>query len=310
MKIFVTGGTGFVGINLLDALTTENHDIRVLVRPSSPVERLPAGVTTVTGDVTEPSSYQNAIEWADIVVHLAAMIYGTSDEKDKYTQVNFGSTRELLQNAESGGVERFVFLSTAPAHPQTNDTHTGPYVQSKRRCNKLFFDSDISIKFNVMYPVGIMGAKDYRLIRYNLFNRVESNLFLFPPLYMPGVYNIIHVDDVVQAILSSFRGQLDEQVLITGQNMRSSALHRKISSICSDKCRIIPVPQFVTNQVLVRAVNALHDRGFFPERVSPIEQREKVVPDSLTAKAPVSQKSIEDAIRDAYDWYSAVGVLE
>lgn len=310
MNVFVTGGTGFVGINLVDALLADDYDTRVLVRPSSPVERLPTSVTTVTGDVTEPSSYENAIEWADVVVHLAAMIYGTSAEEDKYTEVNYEATRQLLQSAESRDVQRFVFLSTAPAHPQTNDTHTGPYVKSKRKCNELFSEMELSMAHNVLYPVGMMGPKDYRLIRYNLFKRVESNLFLFPPLYMPGVYNIIHVDDVVRVILKSFRGQLDKRVLMTGKNVRSSTLHRKISSVCSDSCRVFPVPQFVTNQVLVRAVNALHDRGLFPERVSPIEQRDKVVPNDLTAQTPVPQNSIEETVRDAYNWYSAVGLLE
>jgi dihydroflavonol-4-reductase len=310
MKVFITGGTGFVGLNLVEKLVNKGHTARVLVRTSSPSERLPDEAETVTGDITDPSSYQAALEEAEVAVHLAALLYGDNADYDRFLEVNFEATKQLLQHAEQKDISKFVFLNTAQAHPQTNDTRFSPYARSKRKCNELFSEDERSIDYTVLYPTGIIGPQDYRLIRYNLFNRVNSNLFLFPPLYMPGTYNLVHVDDVVRAIHSSFNGLSNEKSLITGENLTSKALYRKINSVSGSDCRVIPVPTSVTNNVLIRTVNILHNRGLFPEEVSAIEKRDKLVPDHLTTESPVTQNSIKKALNDAWRWYSKVGLLE
>ena len=67
--VFVTGGTGYIGRALLDALLTRGHTVRALVGPAS-APMLPAGVGPVFGDALDAESYADEVPPADTLVQL------------------------------------------------------------------------------------------------------------------------------------------------------------------------------------------------------------------------------------------------
>ena len=69
MRIFVTGGTGYIGSRLIPSLTKRGHDVKALVRRGSG-QRLPAGVMGVTGDALQMDSYANHVRGSDTFVYL------------------------------------------------------------------------------------------------------------------------------------------------------------------------------------------------------------------------------------------------
>jgi nucleoside-diphosphate-sugar epimerase len=84
MRVFLTGGTGYVGSAVLDALLRGGHRVTALVRDPEKAERLAArGATTVIGELGTPSSYKAALESSEAVIHTAFESSPRGVEKDR-----------------------------------------------------------------------------------------------------------------------------------------------------------------------------------------------------------------------------------
>lgn len=117
MTILVTGGTGLVGPRLLKRFAAAGVDCRALVRAGKEV---PAGVTTVEGDILRPDTLPAAVEGVSAIVHLAAL-FRTPDE-DQIWKVNLEGTRNLVAAAlKHAPGARFLM-----AAPPTSTTPTAP----------------------------------------------------------------------------------------------------------------------------------------------------------------------------------------
>ena len=125
MKVLVTGGTGFVGPAIVQALVDAGHTVRVLERKPGRSAGLPSQ-EAVQGDVTDPASLQRATEGQDVVVHLVALLAGPPEE---FQQVMEQGTRDLVAAATEAGVRRFVLMSALGVDEQTKDLV--PYYHAK-----------------------------------------------------------------------------------------------------------------------------------------------------------------------------------
>lgn len=85
MKIFITGGSGFVGIPLIKALQAARHDITALIRTTRKKKILPAGVATINGDPTKTGDWQQEVAKADIIINLSGQnIFTRWTDKSKH----------------------------------------------------------------------------------------------------------------------------------------------------------------------------------------------------------------------------------
>jgi NADH dehydrogenase len=127
VKVLVTGGTGFVGPKVVDALRRQGHDVRALVRTAERGAQLAArGVELALGDVTDASSLRAATEGCSHVVHLVAIITGRPAE---FGRVMTQGTMNLVAAAQAAGVERFVLMSALGTSEATRETV--PYYAAK-----------------------------------------------------------------------------------------------------------------------------------------------------------------------------------
>lgn len=111
----VTGATGVVGPQLVEALVDRGFKVRVLVRRCPPSNLFPPGVTTVEGDLLDRDALQKSTSGIDAVFHLAAKLHVNNPDaalRDEYQRVNVEGTRLLLDLAVAAGVRRFVYFST------------------------------------------------------------------------------------------------------------------------------------------------------------------------------------------------------
>lgn len=108
----MTGGCGFIGLNLVAELTAGGAAVTVLDLPGARWQNLPGDVTQVRADVLDARSLSGALEGVEIVYHLAARTDIDSDVVEDYA-VNFDGTEALIDECvRSGTVRRFVFYST------------------------------------------------------------------------------------------------------------------------------------------------------------------------------------------------------
>ena len=88
MRVFLTGGTGYVGSAVLEALVKSGHHVDALVRNSEGASRVQArGATPILGDLMQPASWRDAAAAADGAVH-AAVEYGARQAQFDATAVD------------------------------------------------------------------------------------------------------------------------------------------------------------------------------------------------------------------------------
>jgi uncharacterized protein YbjT (DUF2867 family) len=127
LKVLITGGTGFIGPTVANAIVDAGHELRVLERKSGSWKE--AGIRcqeAVQGDVTDADSLRRAVEGMDVVVHLVAIRQG---RPEAFQRVMIDGTRNLLGAAKEAGIGRFVLMSALGTTEETKDLV--PYYGAK-----------------------------------------------------------------------------------------------------------------------------------------------------------------------------------
>ncbi len=122
MRIFITGGTGFLGRHLIPALQQRGHQVVALVRTYERARELPRGVRAVAGDVTQPANYSTHLRGCDGVIHAAsAHTLGPGRaERERLERINVVGGRLVREAAVQAGVGRVVHVSHASVYGDRN----------------------------------------------------------------------------------------------------------------------------------------------------------------------------------------------
>lgn len=150
MQIFVTGGTGLLGNNLVRALRARGHEVKALVRSRKKAEAMLAGTgaEVVVGDMRDVAGFAKELEGVDAVAHTAAYFreyYAPGDHAASIEAINIEGTLALLAAADAHGVRRFLHTSSsgtvgqaADGAPSTEDTPA-----SAAQLENLYFKSKV-----------------------------------------------------------------------------------------------------------------------------------------------------------------------
>jgi NADH dehydrogenase len=133
-KVFVTGGTGFIGLHTVSALVEAGAEVTVLVRPDHE-EKLGAlrrHVQMAPGDVWNSASLKGRSRGHGVVVHLVGSIRAQPQRGLTFHQLNLVSARNAISMAVSDGVPYFVLLSAAARLPGV----PAEYLRSKREAEE------------------------------------------------------------------------------------------------------------------------------------------------------------------------------
>src|SRR5689334_3865391 len=106
MRVFVSGGTGFVGGHLCRALLAGGHQIRLLVHRRSGVRE--EGVEQVEGDVTRAETYEGAAAECDAVINLVGIIREIPSQGVTFARHHVEATRNMLAEAKRSGIHRYL----------------------------------------------------------------------------------------------------------------------------------------------------------------------------------------------------------
>ncbi|MEO0896211.1 MAG: NAD-dependent epimerase/dehydratase family protein [Bacteroidota bacterium] len=114
-KIFITGGSGFVGQHMISFFIGEGYEVMALARSEASAAKVTSkGAIAVRDDLTQLSiPTQEALESCDYVVHSAAYM-DFNYEKEKFYQINVDASKHLLELAREAGIKKFIYISAAP----------------------------------------------------------------------------------------------------------------------------------------------------------------------------------------------------
>ncbi len=223
--ILITGGAGFIGVNLVRLLAASGRRIRVLDNFSTGKAPDLSGMPLelVAGDIRNPRDVDAAMANSRIVVHLAAHTGVLDSVKDPEHNmgINVAGTVNLLQGAVRHGVERFIFASTGgailgqvnpPAHEEMPPKPISPYGASKLAAEgycSAFWGSyglkTVSLRFSNAY-----GPYSYHKgsVIAKFFRQIQEGKEL--TIYGDGeqTRDFIYVTDICRAIAAVLEADL------------------------------------------------------------------------------------------------------
>ena len=118
MKVFLTGGTGFVGSEVLRQLVAAGHTVRALVRPGSEGKlAVRERVEVQHGDATDPATLTGALTGCDAVIHLVGIIREFPAKGITFERLHVEATANLLAAAQAQGGRRYLHMSSNGTGP-------------------------------------------------------------------------------------------------------------------------------------------------------------------------------------------------
>jgi dihydroflavonol-4-reductase len=329
MKTFITGASGFVGSAVLRQLIAVGHTVRALVRPNSDRHNLvELPVEIVTGDLTDRASLDRALVGCSALFHVAAVYRLWVPQPKEIYDANVTGTRNIMIAAANAGVKRIVYTSsvatlglTSDGSPANEDTPVsladmiGHYKRSKflaeAEVKKLVEEQGLpAVIVNPSTPVGPRDIKPTptgRIIVDALSGRM--------PAYVDTGLNLVHVDDVAIGHLLAFeRGAIGERYVLGARNMTLKEILTELAAITGGQPPRIRLPHnLVLPIAYVSEAWARLTRGNEP-RVTLVGVRlakKKMFFSSEKAKRILgfSPRPIEEALRDAVDWFRRNGYI-
>src|SRR5258706_6038390 len=135
MKCLVTGGAGFIGSHIVDALLRRGEAVRVLDNMSTgqpeTIKNFGSKIEFVQGDLRETPDLERAVAGFEVVLHEAALrsVPRSIDDPSATNEVNIDGTLALLLAARAARVKRVVYASSSSAY---GDQQTFPQVETMR----------------------------------------------------------------------------------------------------------------------------------------------------------------------------------
>ncbi len=328
MIVSVTGGTGFIGSQLIDLLLEQGHEVRALVRRSSNLRWLEGkNIRLVHGDVRDAASLDAFLEHADIIYHIAGVVKAR-DEKG-YVEGNVDATRNMLDSAlrVAPQLRRFLYVSSqtaaGPAHALDRPTRESDtpapittYGRSKWAAEQLVHGYHDKLPWTIVRPPAVYGPRDTEIfIYFQAISRGLNSMIGFDDKRL----SLIHSADLVQGIQLAAESErsVGETYFISSEEFYSWPQVGRISAAALGK-RVLTLrlPHALVYGVaaVAQGIAALSKQPatLNLEKARDITQRYWIC-DVSKAREQLGYRqrmSIEQGVHDTIAWYREQGWLK
>lgn len=326
LRALVTGATGCVGANVVEALLARGYQVRAMRRPTSTLTAL-AGLEPelVVGNILQPDSLPPAMDGCQLVFHVAAISEYWRTPALRIYQVNVEGTRHVLEAALAAGVERLVYTSSAgalgvPPRGQPADesaTFNLPprrfiYGHSKHLAEREVRRAvERGLDAVIVNPVSVIGARDVHWIGGSLLREVKRGLSWVSP---PGGMSWAAAGDVgLGHVLAAERGRTGERYILGGENLTHREALEMMAQVVGGRRPLLTVPRPLLSG-FARLVDGLNVVLPGPPTMSGEQVRlsgEEMYFDDRKAvrELRLPHTPFRVAVEQAYAWYREHGLL-
>ncbi len=322
MRALVTGGTGFVGSHLIEALLGAGDTVTALVRnPGKAAGLAERGVRLVQGDLGNSQALREATRDQDAIYHSAGLVAALDEAT--FLAINRDGTERLLRAAIEAGHPRFLFISSlAAAGPSPRggrrQGEEPPQPVSGYGRSKLAGESLVRagpLPWIVIRPPGVYGPRDSEFLR--LFQAARYGLL---PVFEGGSQelSLVFVRDLANALMMLAR----TDAAIGGtfypshpEVVTSAELARTIGRAMGKQVRLIPLPRFVARTALATSALAARLTGG-TTLLTPDKGNELFAPAWTCDPTPLervtggrwrAEVDLKEGTRETAEWYQQAG---
>ncbi len=320
MRAFVTGGTGFIGANLVRLLLQQGYAVKALVRENSCLDNLTSlDVEIVRGDLNDRHLAQQMSN-CQVLFHVAAQYSLWQSDRELLYRSNVLGTRNILSCARQAGIERTIYTSSVAAigvndGVAVNETYQSPvdklvgyYKKSKyyaeQEAVKAAQQGQDIVIVNPSTPIGAYDLKPTPtgeiIVRF-----LQRKM----PFYVDTGLNLIDVQDVAWGhILALEKGETGDRYILGNQNLTFAQLLDKLAKITGLPAPKSTIPFWIPYSVAWLDESILIGLGKQPtlaiDGVRMSKQKMFYDATKAVSKLGLPQSDIDRALQDAVGWFS------
>ena len=210
-KVLVTGAAGFVGRNLIDALTVRGDDVVATdIAPDGP------GARYVSSDIRDDAAMADAMKGVDTVFHAASVVHTKQSRERDVWSINLDGSRVVLRAAQQAGVAKLVYVSTASAVYEGRDIENGdetmpysrvsqaPYADSKIAAEKMILAANGAegVATCAIRPHVVFGPGDTRFLPA-ILRRSKAGRLRFGVGWQTKLSDFTYISNLIDALLAA-----------------------------------------------------------------------------------------------------------
>jgi len=297
----VTGGCGFIGVNLVSRLAGLGARVRILDNLSlgKREDVAPLGIDLRVGDIRDMAALKDACQGMDVVVHLAAhtRVVESISHPELNFEINAIGTMNVLRACRDAGVKKVIFASTGgailgeqvpPVHEGMVPRPVSPYGASKlvgeAYCSAFcgsFGLNTVALRFSNVY-----GPFSYH--KGSVVAQFFRNLMQEEPLVIYGdgqqTRDFLYVDDLVDAVLLADKSETPGEVFQIASGRETS-----LKDLLGAMKRVLPSVKF--------------DVRYEPARAGEILRNYASIEKALRLLGYNPSKKLDDGLGDTWSWF-------
>lgn len=256
-NVFITGGSGFIGGNIVKKLLSRKYKVKVLIRDYRNLLHYDwkDEIEIVYGDILEPESFKGQMDNCSIVIHSAALIAFWNRLWNKVYKVNVEGTRNIINEAKKTKCRKFVHISSVATigygennepinenHLYNWSKHNICYMETKKQAEEEVLNaSKNGLNATIVNPANVWGVGDYRGRRTPVLKVLKLGF----PFYVNSGTNFVDVDAVTDATINAIElGKKGEKYILGGENLTIKDFLGIIAEELNVRKPFIPIPRF------------------------------------------------------------------
>ncbi|MBN2634843.1 MAG: NAD-dependent epimerase/dehydratase family protein [Prolixibacteraceae bacterium] len=322
MKCFVTGGTGFIGNRLVEALVDKGYEVNVLVRKAKDFENKFRHVTVFEGDLFNSDILDKAIESCDCIFHLAAYANLWSKDKTLAYRTNFTATQNILELALKHKIKKVVFTSSAATLPPAAGTelidesfpvpelYLTEYESTKQQAEQLCIDyckknlHVVIVNPSRVYGPGFLNKSNSVTI---LIKKYLEGKWRIIPGDGSQIGNYVFIDDVVSGHIKALeKGRSGERYILGGTNISYNVFFDLLAKVSGKKYKMFHLPMWimmiVANFEFFMAESFGKKPLITPPWIKRYQQNRPLSTEKAKREIQYSETPLEKGIKKTIDW--------